>query len=58
MLIVLGGVILSLALPGRTGQQEQADSWVPQGDSDWMIFKTGEQLCPKYVVRYTADQGL
>jgi len=46
-----GAVILSLALPGRTGQQEQADSWVvPQ--SDWMIFKTGEQLCPKYVVRY------
>jgi hypothetical protein len=45
-----GAVILSLALPGMTGQQEQADSWVPQ--SDWMIFKTGEQLCPKYVVRY------
>jgi hypothetical protein len=45
-----GAVILSSTLPGRTGQQEQADSLVPQGD--WMIFKTGEQLCPKYVVRY------
>lgn len=46
-----GAVILSLALPGTTGQQGQADSWTPRGD--WMIFKTGEQLCPKYVVRYT-----
>ena len=43
-------VILSLALPGETGQQEKADSWAPS--DDWMIFKTGEQLCPKYVVHY------
>ena len=43
-------VILSLALPGKIGQQGHADSWTPQ--HDWMIFKTGEQLCPKYVVRY------
>lgn len=42
-------VILSLALPGVTGAQGKADSWTPK--EDWMIFKTGEQLCPRYVVR-------
>ena len=43
-------VILSLALPGTTGAQGQADSWAP-GD-DWMIFKSGEQLWPRYVVHF------
>ena len=41
-------VILCLALPGRKGVQGQDDSWSPH--EDWMIFKTAEQLWPKYVV--------
>mgnify|MGYP006077147475 FL=1 len=41
-------VILCLALPGQKGVQGQDDSWSPQ--EDWMIFKTAEQLWPKYVV--------
>jgi len=44
----VNAVILCLALPGRQGVQGQDDSWSPQ--QDWMIFKTAEQLRPKYVV--------
>jgi len=43
-------VILCLALPGKKGVQGVADSWYPKGD--WVIFKTGAQLLPKYVVHF------
>ena len=43
-------VILCLALPGKKGAQEREDSWEPK--DDWIVFKTGEQLLPKYVVHW------
>jgi len=44
-------VILCLALPGKRGtQREVDDSWYPRGD--WVVFKTGAQLLPKYVVHF------
>jgi len=43
-------VILALALPGKKGTQEVDDSWYPNGD--WVIFKAGSQLLPKYVVHF------
>jgi colicin import membrane protein len=44
-------VILCLALPGkRGGRQEVDDSWYPR--DDWVVFKTGAQLHPKYVVHF------
>jgi hypothetical protein len=44
-------VILCLALPGKRGtQQEVDDSWYPR--DDWVVFKTGAQLLPKYVVHF------
>ena len=43
-------IILCKALPGSKGAQGAGDSWEPNGD--WVIFKTGEQLVPKYVVHF------
>ena len=43
-------VILCLALPGKSGRQEVDDSWSPK--DDWVVFKTGAQLHPKYVVHF------
>jgi hypothetical protein len=43
-------VILCLALPGKGGRQEVDDSWYPR--DDWVFFKTGAQLLPKYVVHF------
>ena len=43
-------VILCLALPGKKGAREVDDSWYPNGD--WVIFKRGAQLLPKYVVHF------
>jgi hypothetical protein len=43
-------VILCLALPGKGGRQEVDDSWYPK--DDWVVFKTGAQLLPKYVVHF------
>jgi len=47
-------VILCKALPGRRGKKiEEHDSWTPQNPaSDWVIFKTGEQLLPVYVLHF------
>jgi len=44
-------VILAKALEGNRGRQEIGDCWAPRGD--WLVFKTGEQLLPKYVVHWT-----
>jgi hypothetical protein len=48
-------VILARALVGTQKQQPRADaetdSWVPQ--KDWMIFKSGQQILPCYVVYFT-----
>jgi len=44
-------VILCMALPGKRGtRQEVDDSWYPR--DDWVVFKTGAQLLPKYVVHF------
>lgn len=43
-------VVLSKALEGTRGRQEQDDCWVPRGD--WLIFKSGEQLLPTYAVHW------
>ena len=43
-------VILCLALPGKGGRQEVDDSWYPR--DVWVVFKTGAQLLPKYVVHF------
>ena len=43
-------VILALALPGKQGAMGVDDSWTPRGD--WVIFKSGAQLLPKYVAHY------
>jgi hypothetical protein len=41
-------VILAKALEGAKGPQGTSDCWAPK--DDWLVFKTGEQLLPKYVV--------
>ena len=43
-------VILAKALEGVKGRQEVDDCWAPK--DDWLVFKTGEQLIPKYVVHF------
>ena len=48
-------VILCLALPGKKGKQakqreEDEDCWYPK--KDWVVFKTGAQLLPMYVVHF------
>ena len=44
---------LRQALTGKKGAQEVDDSWYPYGlDGDWVIFKTGAQVLPKYVVHF------
>jgi len=43
-------VILAKALEGVRGAQEASDCWAPK--LDWLVFKTGEQLLPKYVVHW------
>jgi hypothetical protein len=48
-------VILCLALPGKRGndakqREVDEDSWYPK--DDWVVFKTGPQLLPKYVVHF------
>ena len=46
-------VILCLALPGKRGaRQEVDDSWYPRDHEGWVVFKTGVQLLPKYVVHF------
>ena len=49
----VGKVILSMALPGTTKGEKEArggDSWKPH--SDWLVFKSGSQLLPKYVIHF------
>jgi hypothetical protein len=41
-------VILAKALEGKKGPHGTSDCWAPK--DDWLVFKTGEQLLPKYVV--------
>jgi hypothetical protein len=43
-------VILAKALEGTRGPQGVGDCWAPRGD--WLVFKSGKQLLPKYVVHY------
>ena len=43
-------VILAKALEGVKGRQNVDDCWAPK--DDWLVFKTGEQLVPKYVVHF------
>jgi hypothetical protein len=43
-------VILSKALEGTKGTKERDDCWAPSRDQDWLVFKSGEQLLPKYAV--------
>jgi len=47
-------LILSKALTGSTGSdikgKDGSDSWTP--NRDWRIFKTGEQLLPRYVIHF------
>jgi cold shock CspA family protein len=43
-------VILAKALEGVKGRQSVGDCWAPK--DDWLVFKTGEQLIPKYVVHF------
>jgi len=43
-------VILAKALEGTRGAQGVGDCWAPRGD--WLVFKSGKQLLPKYVVHY------
>ncbi len=43
--------ILTKALEGVKGEQGKGDCcWAPRGD--WLVFKTGEQLLPTYVVHW------
>jgi hypothetical protein len=47
-------IILCKSMPGATKgstEQDGGDSW-KRSTSDWMIFKTAEQLLPKYVVYF------
>ena len=47
-------VILAMAVKGQHAnvgsKQAGNDSWTPKGD--WMIFSSGQQLHPIYVVHY------
>ena len=43
-------VILAKALEGTRGLQGIDDCWAPR--ENWLVFKTGEQLLPKYVVHW------
>ena len=44
-------VLLAKALSGDRGIDDRSgDSWVPK--SDWMVFRSGAQLLPCYVVHY------
>jgi len=43
-------VILAKALEGTRGTQGASDCWAPRGD--WLVFRTGEQLLPTYVVHW------
>jgi peptidase E len=48
-------VVLCLALPGKKGENAtqrkgEEDHWYPK--KDWVVFKTGAQLLPKYVVHF------
>ena len=46
-------IILAKALPGQRSHNESrgdSDSWVPR--DDWMVFRSGSQLLPCYVVVY------
>eukprot|EP01050_Picozoa_sp_SAG11_P007701 SAG11_NODE_651_length_7926_cov_2.465057_1_plen_2511_part_00 len=45
-----GCVILARALKGNHGGRAGGDSWSPH--TDWLIFRTKEQLLPCYVVHY------
>ena len=47
-------VILCKALPGDI-DTDMRDSWRPNADSDWLIFKTAEQLLPVYVVHFRSS---
>ncbi len=50
-------IILCKSLPGMTKgstDKDGGDSWTPP-KSDWMIFKTVEQLLPKYVVYFRSN---
>jgi len=44
-------LILAKALEGVKGTRDTSDCWAPQ--QDWLVFKTGDQLLPKYVVIWT-----
>lgn len=51
-------IILALALEGNVkgnGVRNVSDSWKPH--SDWMIFKDGAQLMPKYVITCKLGSG-
>jgi hypothetical protein len=41
-------IILAKALEGTRGLQGSGDSWAPR--DDWLVFKSAEQVWPKYVV--------
>jgi hypothetical protein len=43
-------VILAKALEGTRGAPGRSDCWAPRGD--WLVFKSGAQLLPKYVVHW------
>jgi hypothetical protein len=53
-------VILATGLNGVTGIVGQGDNWKPVGkfcrkllqENDWRIFRTGEQLLPRYVIHF------
>lgn len=49
-----GCVILCRGLIGRQTKGDKGalggDSWVANGHEDWMIFRTAQQLLPKYLV--------
>ena len=50
-------IILCKSLPGATKgstEKDGGDSW-KASNSDWMIFKTVEQLLPKYVVHFRSN---
>ena len=43
-------VILAKALEGTRVAPGLSDCWAPRGD--WLVFKSGAQLLPKYVVHW------
>ena len=46
-----GRVILARGLLGENGAQSVGDSWSP--NRDWVIFRRGSQLLPRYVVHFS-----